>query len=53
MTSDNVSEYDCVLVSTAHRDFKYALVKEHANLIVDTRNVFQTVGNHDGRIFKA
>lgn len=53
LTPENVLKYDCLLVSTAHRDFDYGIIREYANLIVDTRNVFRTVGNQDGKIFKA
>lgn len=53
LTPENVSKYDCVVICTAHRSFDYELIREHARLIVDTRNVFRTPGNHNGKIFKA
>ncbi|MDX1709359.1 MAG: methyltransferase domain-containing protein [Desulfobacterales bacterium] len=33
-------EFDCVLVATDHTDYDYDFILDHANLIVDTRNVF-------------
>ncbi len=38
LTADLLEAVDCVLVVTHHRDVDYALVAEHAALVVDTRN---------------
>ena len=35
-----VSGFDCVLLATNHDAFDYALIKKHAELIVDTRGVY-------------
>ena len=35
---ESVSSYDLILIATAHRDFDYELLAEHAALVVDTRN---------------
>lgn len=45
LTHDNIAQYDCVILATAHDAFDYPLIKEFAKLIVDTRGVFQ--GNED------
>jgi UDP-N-acetyl-D-glucosamine dehydrogenase len=41
LTPENLAAYDCVLLATDHDAFDYALIKEHARLIVDTRGVYQ------------
>jgi UDP-N-acetyl-D-glucosamine dehydrogenase len=44
LTADTLAICDAVLVSTDHDDVDYALVGQHAKLIVDTRNVFARKG---------
>lgn len=39
LTKESVASYDLVLVATAHPDLDVDLIAEHAELIVDTRNV--------------
>ena len=39
LTPDTLNAVDCVLVVTDHTDVDYNLVAEHADLVVDTRNV--------------
>jgi len=41
--AEELGNYDCVVLVTAHREFDYQLVAAHARLIYDTRNAF---GNH-------
>lgn len=41
LTEETISQYDCVLLATAHRAFDYALIAQHAKLIVDTRGAFK------------
>lgn len=36
-----LKEYDCVILSTNHDRFDYELIKQHSNLIIDTRGVYQ------------
>ena len=36
-----LAEYDCVLIATNHDIVDYDLVRQHAQLIVDTRNVIE------------
>jgi len=36
-----LTQYDCVILATAHNAFDYDLIAQHANLIVDTRGAFK------------
>ncbi len=40
LTAENVAKYDCVLIATNHDAFDYKMLKERAQLIVDTRGVY-------------
>ena len=40
ITPKSIASFDCVLLATNHDDFDYALIQEHAQLIVDTRGVY-------------
>jgi UDP-N-acetyl-D-glucosamine dehydrogenase len=40
ITADAVASFDLVLLATDHAKFDYALILEHAQLIVDTRGVY-------------
>jgi len=40
LTGDSIAAYDVVLLATNHDAFDYALIKEHAKLIVDTRGIY-------------
>ena len=40
LTPNAIASYDVVLVATAHSAFDYELVRQYANLIVDTRGVY-------------
>ena len=44
VTSDNIKNYDCVVVGTDHADFDYEMIRENAKLIVDTRGMYR--GKH-------
>lgn len=41
LTPDTLKQYDCVILSTAHKAFDYDLIAQHANLIIDTRGAFK------------
>ncbi len=53
LTEENLSNYDCVLVSTDHSVYDWEFIAEHANLIVDTRNAMSNVTGHREKIVKA
>lgn len=40
LTPESIASYDCVIVATNHDAFDYALIKQYARLIVDTRGVY-------------
>lgn len=40
LTPAAIASYDVVLVATAHSAFDYELIRQYANLIVDTRGVY-------------
>ncbi|MFB7375767.1 nucleotide sugar dehydrogenase, partial [Streptomyces sp. NPDC056222] len=40
ITADTLSSYDCVLLATDHDKFDYALIKQHASVLVDSRGRF-------------
>ncbi|MGQ0455460.1 MAG: nucleotide sugar dehydrogenase [Hyphomicrobium sp.] len=48
-----VAAFDAVLISTDHDAVDYALLAEHAKLIVDTRNVFERLGLQCANLVKA
>ena len=37
LDADTLGQYDLVLLATDHDAFDYAMIREHARLIVDTR----------------
>lgn len=38
LTAQTVADHDCVLIATDHEAIDYALIAEHAGLVIDTRN---------------
>ena len=46
ITAASIAQFDCVIIATNHDSFDYGLLKEKAQLIVDTRGVYtQPAGN--------
>lgn len=41
LTASNIASYDAVVLATNHDRFDYEFIKQHANLIVDTRGVYR------------
>jgi len=41
LDANELTNYDCVVLATAHSAFDYAFIAQHAKLIVDTRGVFK------------
>jgi len=39
LTAESIAAYDAVLISTAHADVDWKQIADHAQLVVDTRNV--------------
>ena len=50
LNSKIIKEFDAVIISTDHSNVDYKLIKDNANLIIDTRNVYPL--NHDNHIYQ-
>ncbi len=53
LTSENLSSYDLVLLSTDHDDYDYRFIYDNSKLIIDTRNAFKKSGLNNGKVHKA
>ncbi|MDC0229386.1 nucleotide sugar dehydrogenase [Deltaproteobacteria bacterium] len=40
LSAKAIKSYDCIVIATDHDQFDYQLIKEHAELIIDTRGVY-------------
>jgi len=49
----NIKEYDAIVITTDHSNVNYEIMAEHAQLIVDTRNIMAKFKNPNARILKA
>ncbi len=48
----SIAGYDCVVVTTGHRDVDYGLVVDNARMVADTRNALQPRGLMKDNAFK-
>lgn len=46
ITAESLGSYDVVLLATNHDKFDYKLIKEHANLVIDTRGIYREGGSN-------
>lgn len=53
LSAANLAGCDAVLIATAHSQYDYAFIVEHAPLIIDTRNATHGVSDPHGKITKA
>lgn len=53
LTPDYLAQQDVVLISTDHDGVDYALIAEHASLVIDTRNAMSEIRGGKARICKA
>jgi UDP-N-acetyl-D-glucosamine dehydrogenase len=54
LSIETIKSYDVVVVVTDHTDVDYDLVRNHAKLVIDTRNVYKLNGlMGNGHIYKA
>jgi UDP-N-acetyl-D-glucosamine dehydrogenase len=54
ITAESLKSYDCVLVSTNHAAFDWALVAKHARLVVDSRDAMRAFHREmEGRLVLA
>lgn len=42
LSAEAVTSYDCVLIATDHDEFDYDMLREHSQLIIDTRGRYKT-----------
>lgn len=45
LTPESIAAYDCLVLATDHDGFDYALLQQHAQVIVDTRGRFAAAAN--------
>jgi UDP-N-acetyl-D-glucosamine dehydrogenase len=53
LTEENLAQTDCVLVAVDHDAYDPAFILQHANLIVDTRNLFANQPDAANKIYNA
>ncbi|MFC2136279.1 nucleotide sugar dehydrogenase [Bacteroidota bacterium] len=53
LTPESIKSYDLILLSTDHDDYDYDFIKQHAKLVIDTRNAFKQNGLTNGKVVKA
>jgi UDP-N-acetyl-D-glucosamine dehydrogenase len=53
LTKENISKYDCVLISTDHSVYDWDFIVTNAQLVVDTRNATVDVKRHREKVVKA
>ena len=46
LSSETLTQYDCVLLATDHDKFDYNLIKKHSKLIVDSRGRYLAAADH-------
>lgn len=46
VTAESLAEFDAVVLATNHDGFDYDLIKQHAQLIIDTRGVYRKPAAH-------
>ncbi|MET3263544.1 UDP-N-acetyl-D-mannosaminuronate dehydrogenase [Bradyrhizobium japonicum] len=40
LTPDTIASFDCIVLATDHDRFDYAMIRDHASIIVDTRGKY-------------
>ena len=53
LTEANLALADCVLVATDHDAYDPTFILQHARMIVDTRNLFASLPETSGKVYKA
>jgi UDP-N-acetyl-D-glucosamine dehydrogenase len=53
LTADNLARYDCVVVATDHSAYDPSFIVEKAHLVIDTRNLVKSRGDHQGKVVRA
>lgn len=50
LTADSLASFDAVIITTNHRDVDYALIAQHAKLVLDARNAVRVDGPHIAKL---
>ncbi|PJC75684.1 MAG: nucleotide sugar dehydrogenase, partial [Syntrophobacterales bacterium CG_4_8_14_3_um_filter_49_14] len=53
LTVENVSRYDCVVISTDHTEYDPDFILKHSNLVIDTRNLIKNYGDYPEKVKRA
>jgi UDP-N-acetyl-D-glucosamine dehydrogenase len=53
LTAETLAATDCILLATDHSAYDYPFILEHADLIVDTRNVFSGLAGAAEKVVQA
>ena len=48
-----ISDYDCVIIATAHEKIDFSDLAKWSDCIVDTRNAMQSINTSEGQVTKA
>ena len=48
-----ISDYDCVIIATAHERIDFSDLAKWSDCIVDTRNAMQSITTSEGQVTKA
>ena len=43
LNQQTIKDFDCIVISTAHKDFDFNFLQQYAQLIIDTRGIYQDV----------
>lgn len=46
LTPESLEDFDAVVLATDHIKFDYAMIRQHARLIIDSRGVFRDAADH-------
>ena len=46
LTPETLESFDAVVLATDHSKFDYAMIRQHARLIIDSRGVYRDVADH-------
>ena len=53
LNPESIASMDCILIVTDHAAVDYAMIGEHARLVVDTRNAMKAAAPTKARVIKA
>lgn len=53
LTSENLAQYDCIVIATDHSAYDPEFIAQHSDLIVDTRNLIKDQAHFRAKVIKA